>query len=327
SLENRAGERAARREVPLARATCRAGTDLHGTSRSGRALPLSALLPLPALRRHAAARRHRPRAGAPSADPPDGRAVQRARRHDAGRAAGSAAEDLGRSRADHPVRHPRPRRGALSRPARHPAQRLARHHRRRGISAARLSAPADRDPQRPALSRAARAALSRHGRAGHGRTGGPMIPRLRSLLRDTRVSGVILILLLLAAWQLSATYVVTSPTWPKVTRIFEAWWDNVIDGTLPGHLLATFWRMMLGYGLAIVLGITLGLVMGYYRALYNLFEPLVEVLRPIPGPAYLPLLVLFVGIGHEMKVTLILVASLFPILLNTYSRVRSIGPV
>ena len=52
---------------------------------------------------------------------------------------------------------------------------------------------------------------------------------------------------------------------------------------------------MLGYGLAVVLGITLGLAMGYYRPLYNLFEPLVEVLRPIPGPAYLPVLVLFVG--------------------------------
>jgi NitT/TauT family transport system permease protein len=50
---------------------------------------------------------------------------------------------------------------------------------------------------------------------------------------------------------------------------------------------------MLGYGLAVVIGITLGLAMGYYRLLYNLFEPLVEVLRPIPGPAYLPILVLF----------------------------------
>jgi len=67
--------------------------------------------------------------------------------------------------------------------------------------------------------------------------------------------------------------------------------------------------------------------MGYYRLLYNLFEPLVEVLRPIPGPAYLPILVLFVGIGHEMKVTLIFLASLFPILLNTYSGVRSIDRV
>ena len=151
--------------------------------------------------------------------------------------------------------------------------------------------------------------------------------KIEAILRDTRISGVILIALLLLVWQLSAMYVVISPTWPTVTRIFEAWSENMVDGTLLKHIVATFWRQMLGYGLATVLGIGLGLAMGYFRPLYNLFEPLVEVLRPIPGPAYLPILVLFVGIGHEMKVVLILLASFFPILLNTYSGVRSIDRV
>jgi ABC-type nitrate/sulfonate/bicarbonate transport system permease component len=151
--------------------------------------------------------------------------------------------------------------------------------------------------------------------------------RLNAILRNSRLSGVLLLGVLLLLWQLSATYVVTSVTWPTVTRIFEAWAENIADGTIPGHMLATFWRQMLGYGLAIVIGVSLGLVMGYYRAFYNLLEPLVEVLRPIPGPAYLPVLVLFVGIGHEMKVVLVLIASLFPILLNTYSGVRSIDRV
>jgi ABC-type nitrate/sulfonate/bicarbonate transport system permease component len=154
-----------------------------------------------------------------------------------------------------------------------------------------------------------------------------MSAKLQMALRDSRLSGVALIALLLVLWQLSAMYLVTSPTWPTVTRIFEAWFENIADGTLPYHLLATFWRQMLGYGLAVVLGITLGLAMGYFRPLYNLFEPLVEALRPIPGPAYLPILVLFVGIGSEMKVVLILIASLFPILLNAYSGVRSIDRV
>jgi len=154
-----------------------------------------------------------------------------------------------------------------------------------------------------------------------------MKAKLMALVRDSRLSGVILIAVLLALWQLSAMYVVRSPTWPTITRIFEAWVENAADGTLAGHLLATFWRQMLGYGLAVLLGIFLGLAMGYFRPLYNLFEPLVEVLRPIPGPAYLPVLVLFVGIGHEMKVVLILLASLFPILLNTYSGVRAIDRV
>jgi len=146
-------------------------------------------------------------------------------------------------------------------------------------------------------------------------------------LTQSRISGVLLIAALLVLWEFSALYLVHTPTWPPVTRIFQAWIENVLDGTLPLHLLATLWRQMLGYGLAIGLGIAMGLAMGYYRPLYNLFEPLVEAIRPIPGPAYLPILVLFVGIGHEMKVVLVLVASFFPILLNTFSGVRSIDPV
>jgi ABC-type nitrate/sulfonate/bicarbonate transport system permease component len=154
-----------------------------------------------------------------------------------------------------------------------------------------------------------------------------MITTLERWLTGSRASGLILIILLLAFWEISALYIVRTPTWPPVTRVLVAWFNNVIDGTLPLHLLATLWRQMLGYGLAILLGVSMGLVMGYYRVLYNLFEPVVEVLRPIPGPAYLPILVLFVGIGHEMKVVLVLVASFFPILLNTFSGVRSIDPV
>lgn len=146
-------------------------------------------------------------------------------------------------------------------------------------------------------------------------------------LQASRASGVILILLLLALWQISALYIMDTPTWPPVTRVFRAWLDDLLDGSLIGNLLATLWRQMLGYWLAVVLGVTIGLAMGYYRIAYNLMEPLIEIFRPVPGPAYLPVLVLFVGIGDEMKVVLILVASLFPILLNTYSGVRAIDPV
>jgi ABC-type nitrate/sulfonate/bicarbonate transport system permease component len=151
--------------------------------------------------------------------------------------------------------------------------------------------------------------------------------KIERWLFGSRISGLILIALLLGFWQFSALYMMDTPTWPPVSRIVQSWVENVIDGTLIVHVFATLWRQTLGYGLAVVLGISVGVAMGYYRALYNLFEPLVEILRPIPGPAYLPVLVLFVGIGDEMKVVLILVASFFPILLNTYSGVRSIDPV
>ena len=59
----------------------------------------------------------------------------------------------------------------------------------------------------------------------------------------------------------------------------------------------------------------------------TLLEPITEVLRPIPSPAYLPIVILFLGIDDEMKIFMIAFASFFPVLLNTYSGVRSVDPV
>jgi len=92
-----------------------------------------------------------------------------------------------------------------------------------------------------------------------------MIEHVIRWLQTTRGSGVILILLLLGLWQFSALYIMDTPTWPPVTRIFTAWYENVADGTLVKHLLATFWRQMLGYFLAVALGISVGL--GYFTLL------------------------------------------------------------
>ena len=66
---------------------------------------------------------------------------------------------------------------------------------------------------------------------------------------------------------------------------------------------------------------------GLCALLLHLLEPITEVLRPIPSPAYLPIVILFLGIDDEMKIFMIAFASFFPVLLNTYSGVRSVDPV
>src|SRR4029453_10637145 len=101
----------------------------------------------------------------------------------------------------------------------------------------------------------------------------------------SRLAGVLLILALLALWQYSAVYVVKKPTWPPVSLVWESWLERLLDGTLLGHLWATFWRQMTGYTIACVLGVALGLLMGYSRFFYNLLEPLVGVLGALPGAA------------------------------------------
>jgi ABC-type nitrate/sulfonate/bicarbonate transport system permease component len=151
--------------------------------------------------------------------------------------------------------------------------------------------------------------------------------RLAFLWR-TRWLGVGFIALLLALWELAAASGwVPSMGFPRMSAVLATWWDIIISGELFGELMPSILRMFAGYFIGVALGVALGLLMGYFRFFYSLLEPITEVLRPIPSPAYLPIVILFLGIDDEMKIFMISFASLFPVLLNTYSGVRSVDPI
>ncbi len=145
---------------------------------------------------------------------------------------------------------------------------------------------------------------------------------------NTRWLGVGLILVLLLLWELAAsTGRMPSLSFPRMSDVLSTWWRLILSGELPRELADSLWRMFVGYFIGALLGVLLGLLMGYFRFFYNLLEPITEVLRPIPSPAYLPIVILFLGIDDEMKVFMIAFASLFPVLINTYSGVRSVDPI
>lgn len=147
-------------------------------------------------------------------------------------------------------------------------------------------------------------------------------------LWNTRFLGVAFIGLLLLLWEVAAAYAIFPPmSFPRMSAILSTWWQLLASGELLGQLLPSLWRMFAGYFIGVALGVGLGLIMGYFRYFYNLLEPITEVLRPIPSPAYLPIMILFLGIDDEMKIFMISFASLFPVLLNTYSGVRSVDPI
>jgi ABC-type nitrate/sulfonate/bicarbonate transport system permease component len=148
------------------------------------------------------------------------------------------------------------------------------------------------------------------------------------LLLRSRAIGVLLIIVLLMAWELSARLGwIDSPLWPTFSAVLVALWDQIVKGELLYHIASTLRRMFIGYGIAAVVGVGLGLLMGYYKFFYRLMEPLTEALRPVPSPAYIPIAILFLGIEDEMKIFVIMLGCVFPILLNTYSGVRSVDPV
>lgn len=152
--------------------------------------------------------------------------------------------------------------------------------------------------------------------------------RARAALWNTRWLGVALIAVLLALWELAAASgAMPSLSFPPMSEILAAWWRLILSGELLRELGDSLWRMFAGYFIGVALGVVIGLLMGYFRVFYNLLEPITEVLRPIPSPAYLPIVILFLGIDDEMKIFMIAFASLFPVLINTYSGVRSVDPI
>jgi ABC-type nitrate/sulfonate/bicarbonate transport system permease component len=145
---------------------------------------------------------------------------------------------------------------------------------------------------------------------------------------NTRTIGVLFIAILFVLWEIAAaSEFLPAMSFPRISSIMATWWQLLLSGELLREVLPSLWRMFAGYFIGVVIGVLIGLLMGYVRFFYNLLEPITEVLRPIPSPAYLPIVILFLGIDDEMKIFMVAFASVFPVLLNTYSGVRSVDPI
>jgi ABC-type nitrate/sulfonate/bicarbonate transport system permease component len=141
------------------------------------------------------------------------------------------------------------------------------------------------------------------------------------------------LLLVVVVWQiLSSAGVIPAIKLPSPLQVLRGLQDLVTLGMPPGHqlhwhiyhsLLRVFW----GYLAALVVAIPLGIAMGWSRSLNAALEPIMEMLRPIPPLAWIPIAILWFGIGNQSAAFIIFLGAFFPILLNTVSGVRTIDPL
>lgn len=142
-----------------------------------------------------------------------------------------------------------------------------------------------------------------------------------------RSLGWALVAALLVLWEVSTGWGwVKSHDLPQLSRILLVWRDGIADGTVAGDILGTLGRALSGFALAALVGSAIGLAMGTWRLVDALLEPLVELFRPVPSTALVPLAILVFGIGSEMKIFIAFLGALFPILINAWSGARSISP-
>lgn len=118
---------------------------------------------------------------------------------------------------------------------------------------------------------------------------------------------------------------------PSPEKVFFTIYEKILDPVgeekLFGHLRISLIRIMVGTGIALALAIPLGILMGWYENLDAVASPIIEVLRPIPPIAWIPLAILWFGIGLASKVFIIGIGVFFPTLINTYLGVKFVDPL
>ena len=146
-----------------------------------------------------------------------------------------------------------------------------------------------------------------------------------SLTRRILMAVTLPILILAGWWIVSADS--TDPFWPPLKTIFEAFSPTWFEGRMTSDVIPSLLRLAAGYTLALVAGVGLGIFIGSSKAVREYLEPVLEFLRAIPAPVLIPIIMLFAGIGNNMKVYVIAFGCIWPILLNTVEGVRSVDEV
>lgn len=146
--------------------------------------------------------------------------------------------------------------------------------------------------------------------------------------RERQLLAVISIVGAIGLWALfSASGLIQKVLLPSPGEVLRAIWTSASDGSLAKHVAASFGRVVQGFLLAFVVAVPVGILMGSSPRARGLIDPIIELVRPIPPIAMIPLAILWFGIGELSKVIIIAYGAFFPILVNTMAGFREVDPV
>lgn len=140
-----------------------------------------------------------------------------------------------------------------------------------------------------------------------------------------RVSSWILLIVIIILWQAICTlFQISEFIFPSPLRIFEQFLEH--KATIAAHAWRTFWVTMAGFGLAIVVGVLLGFAIGSSRLAYAAVYPLMTAFNALPKAAFVPILVVWFGIGIGPAILTAFLISFFPIMVNIATGLATLEP-
>jgi sulfonate transport system permease protein len=152
-------------------------------------------------------------------------------------------------------------------------------------------------------------------------------PAWASLFKRTKSVGiaVILPLLLLLWWSISAQSQWVAPQiLPAPERVAQRLLELIDKGDIQHHLSISFWRVLAGFFIGGIVGLLLGIAMGLSKTIEVYLNPLFKAFASVPGLAWVPLAILFCGIGEWLKFVLIALTCVVPVTINTLAGIRNV---
>ena len=129
---------------------------------------------------------------------------------------------------------------------------------------------------------------------------------------------LISVALVIILWQLSGSLGLVNVFFlPPPLAVFKEMFVLFAAGSLPRDILATFFRLVISFTIAALIGVPIGLLMGTYRRVCDSLEFFVDFLRSIPGTALIPLFILFFGVGDKAKIAIGAFAATLVIIINS----------
>jgi len=139
--------------------------------------------------------------------------------------------------------------------------------------------------------------------------------------RDVIFSSIMIIFI----WQFAA-WLINRPILPSPILVFFVLWRDSINGDLPRHFLISFWRVIAGTLISILTAAPLGLVLGQSKRLNRFFMPIIYLAYPIPKVVFVPIILLFFGIGDTAKIFIIFLILFFQVLVLVRDQAANIRP-
>jgi NitT/TauT family transport system permease protein len=128
------------------------------------------------------------------------------------------------------------------------------------------------------------------------------------------------------AWD-RAVVLSKSDIFPRPIEVARGVGELISHGLLLKYVVASLFRVSIGFTLAVLVGVPAGLVLGWFRPAFLAFNPLIQILRPISPIAWIPLAILWFHVDDRAPIFLIFLASVFPIMVSAIAAVQNIQPV